>query len=77
MGTTNIDGFSAVQIGNRIREEIKMQNISVIQMSNDIFMSTRGIYRLLVGKVYPSLYSAVIIAEYLGISLDYLLLGKR
>lgn len=73
---SNLNGFSAVQIGKRIREEMNKQNISVQQMSNDIYFGTNSIYRLWAGRVYPSLYSAVLIADYLGISLDYLLLGK-
>ena len=72
-----IKGFSSRQIGERIRAIRKLQNISVQQMANDIYMSPNGIYRLETGRVYPSLVSAVIISAYLSVSLDYLLLGEE
>ena len=77
MRENNISGFSAKQIGVRLREEMEKQRISVIQMSNDIFCGTNNIYRMWTGKQYPSLYTVVLIAEYLGVSLDYLILGKN
>lgn len=68
--------FSAVKIGKRIREVMDKRHISVRELAGETYITTNGIYRILSGKCYPSLYTAVLISKYLSISLNYLLLGE-
>lgn len=65
------------ELGKRIREERRKHNYTQIMMADALNMSTPYISYIENGKKYVSLPALADIAQYLNITLDYLLFGTH
>lgn len=57
----------------RLTELIKSNNVRVADMSKYLNISKKSIYNFMKGVIYPSTETISKIADYLGVSTDYLL----
>lgn len=63
-------------VGNRLLELRKERNISLSQLSNDVNISKSNLVRYENDKYIPSLESALKLANYYNVTIDYIAKGK-
>jgi transcriptional regulator with XRE-family HTH domain len=56
----------------RLTELMKSNNVKVADMSKHLNISKKSIYNFMKGVIYPSAETLSKIADYLGVSIDYL-----
>ncbi|MBF7083387.1 helix-turn-helix domain-containing protein [Desulfallas sp. Bu1-1] len=56
----------------RLTKLIKSKNVKVADMSDNLGISKKSIYNFMKGAIYPSAETLSKIADYLGVSIDYL-----
>ena len=60
-------------IGNAMRAQRLLSNKTLLQVEKDTGISNASISRWETGKVIPNVEDCIILAEYYGVTLDYLL----
>lgn len=68
--------MNAKEIGKRIQNLRKDRNLTQQQLAEELGISPNMVAKVESGLRIPSIDMFVVMAEYFGISLDYLVLGK-
>ena len=66
-----------IEIGRRVKELRCASDLSVQDLSEKIFISINGLRRIEKGCVTPSISTLLLLAIELGVSTDYLLVGRE
>lgn len=71
----NITSFSSNEYGKRVRALRKGMNITQEQMASDLRITDIHLRRIETGKSVGSVDLVIELSAYLGVTIDYLLLG--
>ncbi|MBR5878004.1 MAG: helix-turn-helix transcriptional regulator [Akkermansia sp.] len=65
-----------LEIGNRIKRLRKAKGLSTLDLGMMIYVAQATIWRWERAERYPSVYNLVLLAQALGVSIQYLITGE-
>ena len=69
-------GINAKEIGKRIKELRKERTLTQDEFAEEINMTVSAVSKMEIGNRVPSVDTFVLLSEFFGVTLDYLVLGK-